>query len=159
MSIFNRKFGFIEQKMYFWTLQRVPSKKNCYSTFLPWNERLCWPFQSCPLNAYVSVTPRFALPLKADVFRLSVLFKLFYITAKNEIINSILFSFSWGFQNGVILFCTYWSLELIVKKKIKISKLLWLLFQYAAIGPEHSNFILFCFYTFIVFCYVVTFAA
>ncbi len=28
-SIYNRNFGFIEQKMYFWTLQRVPSKKNC----------------------------------------------------------------------------------------------------------------------------------
>ncbi len=65
MSIYNWNFGFIEQKMYFWTLQRVPSTKNSINWHYFCNEKnYCWPFQSCPLNAYVSTTPRCTVPLK-----------------------------------------------------------------------------------------------
>ncbi len=63
-SIYNRNFGFIEQKMYFWTLQRVSSKKNSINWHHFCHEKnICWPFESCPLYAYVSTTKRCAVPL------------------------------------------------------------------------------------------------
>ncbi len=40
-SIYSRNSGLIEQKMYFWTLQRVSSKENYWLTlFLPWKKYL-----------------------------------------------------------------------------------------------------------------------
>ncbi len=41
-SIYNRSFGFIDQKMYFWQLQRVCGKKKLYylKLFLPWKNIL-----------------------------------------------------------------------------------------------------------------------
>ncbi len=68
MSIFNRNFGFIEQKMYFCTPQRVSSKKNALNLHYFCHEKIiCRPFQSCPLKSYVSTTPRCAVPLKANL--------------------------------------------------------------------------------------------
>ncbi len=64
-SIYSRNFGFIEQKMYFWTLQSFKQGKLYWLTlFLPW-KNICWPFQRCPLYACVSTTQRCAVPLKA----------------------------------------------------------------------------------------------
>ncbi len=57
------KLGFHWKKMYFWTLQRVPSKKNSINwRYLCHEKKLCWPFQSRPLYAYLSTTPRCAVP-------------------------------------------------------------------------------------------------
>ncbi len=62
-SINSRNFGFIEQKMYFWTLQRVSGKESsidCHYFYLEQN--IFWHFQSCPLYAYVGTTQRCTVP-------------------------------------------------------------------------------------------------
>ena len=64
-SIYSRNFGFIEWKLYFWTLQRVSSKKNPINWHHFWFEKnICWPFRSCLLYAYVSTTQICAVPLE-----------------------------------------------------------------------------------------------
>ncbi len=65
-SIYNRNVGFIEQKMYFWMLQRVSSKKICINWHYFCHEKnFNWPLQSCPLYAYVITTQRCAVPLRS----------------------------------------------------------------------------------------------
>ncbi len=47
-SIYNRNIGFIEQKMYFWTVQRVSSKKNYWLTFFAMKKVFVDLFRAAP---------------------------------------------------------------------------------------------------------------
>ncbi len=48
-SIYNKNPGFVEQKMYFWTIQIGSNDKKYINWHYFCHEFLWWPFQSCPL--------------------------------------------------------------------------------------------------------------
>ncbi len=65
-AIYNRNFGFIEQKKYFWALQRASSKKNPINGHLfAMKKVLVDLFRAAPLYAYVGTTQRCAVPLNS----------------------------------------------------------------------------------------------
>jgi len=64
-SIYNRNFDFIEQKIYFLNTKDSFSQTNSINChYFRHGKKFCWPFQRCPLYAYISTTQRCAVPLK-----------------------------------------------------------------------------------------------